>query len=201
MKKAINVLIVIYLFLILSSCSLVPTSPNNIIKCAKLTADQQEIVDLISASNSLEILLFEFNTEEMYRNLEFWVEVYENGELVEHPAGLETFHDGSEKRNGRLAAVINQNPNYQWSLSVIENGGRSSHVSTVEITVDESLFHVYGPIDDSVFIEDGKEIILYKSLFTNKGSIAAYDNQTLQERPELLNEYLNAHLIKCRFNR
>jgi len=195
------VLLTIYMFAFLTSCSLEPTSPKSVIAYAKLTADQQDIVDLLSVSNSSEILLFEFNTEETYRNLEFWVEIYENGELVDRPAGLETFHDGSGKRNGRLVAVVNQKPHYQWALSVIENGSRSSHVSTVEITVDESLFHVYGPIDDSVFIEDGKEIILYKSLFTNKGSVAAYDNQTLQERPELLNEYLNAHLIKCRFNR
>ena len=103
------------------------------------------------------------------------------------PVELETFHYGSGKRYGRLTAAI------ELELSMVafcnRNGGRSSYVSTVEITVDESLFHIYGHIDTSVIIEGGKEVILYKPLFTNRGSKAAYANQTLQERPELLNEY------------
>jgi len=50
-----------------------------------------------------EVMIFDFHTVEAYKGLEVWVEVYENGALVDRPADVGTHSDIAEKRNGRLA--------------------------------------------------------------------------------------------------
>jgi hypothetical protein len=164
-----------------------------------LTAEQQVVIDLLSAPN-LEMLIFDFNTNEAYKGVELWVETYKNGELIDRPAEVNIFSDNEKSWAGQFAIVINRNPYYQWTLSIIENGGRYSHVSTKEITVEPAAARSCGPIDAPVQIVDGEETIIYRSLFS-MGSIRAYDCQTLQERPELLDDYPYSHLIKCKFTK
>ena len=176
-----------------------PAPLENEIAFASLTAEQQAVVDLLSAPN-LEMLIFDFNANEAYRGIELWVETYKDGELVDRPAEVNIFSDNEKSWAGQFAIVINRNPYYQWTLSIVENGARYSHASTKEITVEPAAARASGTIDTPVRIEDGKEIIIYQSLFS-MGSIRAYDCQTLQERPELLDDYLYSHLIKCKFTK
>jgi hypothetical protein len=178
-----------------------PASPKGAINVATLTTDQQGILDLLSIPNTQEVLIFDFDTGEAYSSVEFWVEIYQNGELVDQPAGLRSYYDFAERQEGRLAVIIAQNPHFYWILTVVSNGGRASHVSTSDISVESSNGRVYGPMDEAVIIEDGKEIVLYRSLFSADGSLRSYDTQTFQERPELLDEYLYAHIIKCKFSK
>ena len=200
MKRFAGILLAVCMFALLASCSSAkPASLKNEIAAAELPAEQRSIVDLLSAPN-LEFLIFDFSSDEAYSSVELWVEVYKDGVVTDHPAGLTMFSDNSKKQTGRLAIVVNETPHYQWTLSIINNGSRASQISTAEITVDPAIARAYGPIDDPVKIEDGKEIILYRSVFT-MGNVNAYDCQTLQDRPELLKEYLFAHVIKCRFSK
>ena len=173
-------------------------TPHNEIGLADLTAEQQDIVDLLAVPNLHEVLIFDFSTEEAFSSIEFWVEVYRNGILIEQPAGVMTVLDTADQQSGRLAVIINQSTNYHWTLSVITGGTRSSHASTADSKIDSSLATATGAIEAPVIIEDGKEIILYKALFT-AGSMTVYDHQTFQDRPELLRDYIHVHLIKCKF--
>jgi hypothetical protein len=202
MKKIIYVLLDVALLVVLSSCdfSVKPTFQSNSISVADLTKEQQDILGLLTISNSQEILIFDFNTDEVFSNVEFWVEVYENGEMINSPAGLTMVLDDADTQSGNLAVIINRNPHYQWTLSVSNNGSRSSHISSAETVVDSALSRSYGPIDEPVLIEDGKEIILYSSLFTT-GSMNVYNHMTLQEYKELLSEFAHAHIVKCAFNK
>jgi hypothetical protein len=201
MKRIILTILLMSMLAFLVACS---TSDSvlqrNVITTAILTPEQQEIVDLLSVPNSQELLIFDFNTDEAFSSVEFWVEVYENGELVDRPAGLHTVLDVANKQTGRLAVIITQNPYYQWTLTVLNDGGRASHVSTSEVLVDSALGRGFGSIDSPVTIENGKEIILYRSFFASD-SLNFYSTDTLQENPELLGEFLHAHIIKCRFIR
>ena len=200
MKKLLFVLLAVPLLLVLVSCgSEDPAPSNNIIGIASLTAEQQEILDLLSVPNSQEVMIFDFKTDDSFRRVEFWVEVYANGELVNRPAGLTTVLDTADSQSGLLAVTISRTPHYRWTLSAVSGSTRSSHVSSSEAKVNPALARAVGSIDEQVVIEDRKEIILHSALFTD-GSISIYDHKTLQERPELLNEYLYAHIIKCMFS-
>jgi hypothetical protein len=169
---------------------------------AELTTEQQEIIDLLSIPNNQEPMIFDFNTEEAYLSFEVWVEVYENGELTDRPAGVSFHNDTAKKLNGKVAVVIHQNEsNYQWTLSVVEDGARYSHVGTAELNMDSANGNAFGPMSNPASIETGKEIIIYSSTFAEANTPhRAYDEQTLQEQPELLKEYPAAFLIKCLFS-
>jgi len=204
MKKIIIVLLSTFLFVLLASCnSSNPTPPVNTINIASLTAEEQSILNLFSIPNNQELMIFDFNADGSFRSVEIWVEVYKSGELIDRPAGLVTINDSGNTQNGRLAVIINQNENaYQWTLSIVENGGKASHIGTAEIVIDSGFGRAFGPINDPVIIEDGKEIIIYSSTFQPSGvPHHAYDGQTLQERPELLLEYPYVHLIKAIFSK
>jgi len=176
---------------------------KNTVSSAILTTEQQEILDLLAVPNNQELMVFVFDTEESYRGFEVWVEVYQDGEIIERPAGVSLHSDPATKRNGRMAVMIMQNNNgYQWTLSVIENGAKSSHIGETQIEIETGLGRAYGPMSGSVNIEDGNEIIIYSSTFQEANvPHAAYDEQTLMERPELLNDYPYAFIVKCKFSK
>ena len=204
MKKVLPIALVSVLaILLLTACNNGGSATKNTISSATLTAAQQEILDLLSVPNNQELMIFDFNTEESYRGFEVWVEVYQDGELIERPAGVSTYSDSAIKRNGRLAVIIIQNDNnYHWTLSVVENGTKSSHIGATLIEIEAGFGRAYGPMNGYVNIEDGKEIILYSSTFLQANiPHAAFDEQTLMERPELLNQYPYAFLIKCKFSK
>ena len=198
-KPLIVLLVAVVMVSLVAGCiDETPDIPHNEIRLADLTEEQQEIVDLLGIPNLQEVLIFDFSTEEAFSNVEFWVEVYRNGIIVDRPAGVTTVLDEADEQSGRLAVTISKSPNFQWTLSVITSGTRSNHASTTEVKFDPALATASSAIEDPVIIEDGKEIVLHKTLFTT-GSMTVYDHQTIQERPELLREYLHAQIIKCKF--
>ena len=203
MKKVIAYLLVAAIAAASASCGPGRTTPSkNIVMQSELTAEQQEILDLLSIPNNHEVLLFDFNADEAFSRVEVWVEAYEYGRLVERPAGLSTVIDIGESRSGRLAVIISQNDStFQWTISAVESSMKASHTGTAEVPSGQRLGRAYGPMDDPADIEQGKEIIIYTSTFQDAGvPHIAYDALTLQERPELLIEYPYAHLIKCAFS-
>jgi hypothetical protein len=203
MRKIAPILLAISTLMLFTSCnSAKPGDTKNTIMPAELTSDQQEIIDLLSIPNKQEPMLFDFNTEETYSGFDVWVEVYENGELIDRPVGVSFHNDTAKTLNGKVAVIIQQNEaNYQWSLSVVEDGALYSHVGTAELNLDSTNGNAYGPMNDPASIEAGKEIIIYSSTFAETNTPhRAYDEQTLQEQPELLKEYPAAFLIKCMFS-
>jgi hypothetical protein len=203
MKKTIIILLSVLMLSFVASCSSSATAPQmNTISVATLTEEQQEILDLFSIPTGQELLIFDFITDEPFNQLEVWVEVYEYGVLVDRPAGLVVVTDTEETRGGRLAVTINKNENvFQWTLSKVENGSRSSHIGTTEIAENSGLGRAFGPMDSPAKIEPGKEIIIYSSTFqTVSTPHHAFDTQTLQEQPELLAEFPYAHIIIVRFS-
>ena len=193
------------LFAFLASCNATnhtpkPDSPVNVIRPSHLSAEQQEIIDLLSVSGNQELMLFDFDTVEAYKDIEVWVEIYRDGALVDRPAGVGTHSNTAEKHNGHLAITVNLiDSKFQWILSLIENGAKSGHIGSTEAPAESGLARAYGPIGESVEIEDGKEMILYSSVFSGNDFLAFYDGVTLQERPELLREYPYVYLVKAKF--
>jgi hypothetical protein len=207
MKRFVSILLVVLMFAILTSCNSMKTaSLKNVIAPAELSSEQQDIVNMFATPNNLELMIFNYNTEDMYSRFEVWVEIYQDGKIIDRPAGIEVYNDNVEKYNGRLATIIIQNnSSYQWMFSLIANGSKTSHITAYDMpfNFDAGFGRAFGSMSGAESIEDGKEIIIYFSAFMdiNVTYNTSFDTQTLQERPELLNEYPYVQLIKCKFSK
>lgn len=201
MKKAFNIFLTICIIAgFLVGCTKEPVTSKNEIAPKVLTKEQKDIVNLLS-SDKQEILLFDYKTEEAYKRVELWVEVYENGVLIDRPAGVHSLSDKAKPHDGQLAILITQNSGFQWTFTTNENGSRMSHTSEATNTGYDTIGRAYSPINKPITIESGKEIVLYTSIFSN-GDIYSYgDQQIYIEQQELINEYPYVHIIKCKFEK
>ena len=75
-----------------------------------------------------------------------------------------------------------------------------SHTGGISTAENESLARGFGPITELVPIQDGTEIILYTSKFSDSGRLTfSGDQQIYLEQPELIAGYPYVHFIKARF--
>ena len=203
MKKVLIIFFSICLMItFLPGCNNKSTTPQNTISPMSLTADQIEIASLLN-NYPQNVLFFEYKTEEEYNSAEFWVEVYKDGVLLETPAKISYYNNEGYKLNGILAVTIttSNNTNYQWAITARENGATYSNIGESSIIVDDILASGSTQTNDAVEIENGKEIVLYTSMFSD-GEIRSYsEQQRYVEEPELLKEYPYTHIIKCKFNK
>jgi hypothetical protein len=173
---------------------------TNFIGPKPLTEDQQEIVDLLQGDSKQEITIFSYDADAEYTDFEAWVEIYKDGELITPHAGGIHMMSPLDHFQGDLAIAITQKPDFQWTFIAKEGGTIVSHTSDPAPHMD-TMARAFGPIPDPVVIEDGKEIILYTSVFSSDNVLNSYDSHTLEEKPERLKEYDYAHIIKCRFSK
>lgn len=200
MKRNLYIIIVLCLVLgCLSGCSNKPTvNTQNIIESKNLTQDQEDIVSLLSSDNQ-EILLFDFQADDTFHKMEFWVELYENGELIDRPSGSISHSNELSPLNGQFAVLINHNDGIGFTFTTKTDNSKITHSSEI-INIDSSgLGRGYGPITDPITLEPEKEIVLYTSVYS-AGSMATYSDQQIYiEEPELLDGYPYAFMIKCKF--
>lgn len=198
MKKALITLLAICM---ITSCLIGCTqkSLKNQIAPKELTQDQADIMNLLNSD--IEILYFDYKTEEAYKNMDFWVEVYENGVLVDTPAGANLNRDEAGAFNGQLAILITKKFRFQWSFTLSENSIQVSQTGEYSNVNYETLGNAFGPIIEPVKIEDGKEIVLYSAIYSDGGIQVFEDKQIFIEQPELLNEYPYAYIIKGKFEK
>jgi hypothetical protein len=194
------VCITVLLVVLVSLCGCGKAPKNNTVAPKELTKDQQEIVDILSSNNAQELLFFKYRADAEYKDMDVWVEIYKDGELIDPNAGGISMMDGLAAYSGELAIVITQNPDFQWTFIVYDDGVHATNRSEPAPHID-SLGRMFGPILDPVTIEDGKEIILYTSVFSSDDAMRTYDAQTLEEYPESLQDYDYAHIIKCKFSK
>jgi hypothetical protein len=203
MQKRIFVIAAVFILLISATgcekeASVQSEEKSNEIAPVELTQDQKEIIDLIGVQQ--EIMLFDYSTDKTFKNSDVWVEVYKDGELVEpKAAAISLREDTAVTWDGRLAVLISQNPDFQWTLVASQGNSRISNKSDLSSNYGTDG-RAFGPVNAPSGIEEGREIVLYTSLFTDSCSIASYDGQEYVNRPELLKEYTYVHLIKCRFS-
>lgn len=151
--------------------------------------------------NEQKILIFDFRTEDAYKKVDFWVETYKNGKLVDsRAAGTNVTYDDAKLLKGELAVTITQTPDYKWTLIYEESEGYKGH-NTSELNKNyNSVASAYCSIIQPVEIEDGKEIVLYASVFKQESKFETFDIQNFLDTNNL-KEYEYAHLIKCKFSK
>lgn len=79
-----------------------------------------------------------------------------------------------------------------------QHGSRISNAGEPSPNHDQ-IARAYGPITSPQTIEDGKEIILYISVFSD-GAIMAVVPEDYDENSQLLQNHPYVHIIKCRFS-
>ncbi len=172
---------------------------KNQIAVKTLSKDQKQIVNLISAYHK--VLIFDLHTEEAYKSMDFWVETYKGGMLVDsRAAGIASEFEKEKAMDGELGVMITQTPDFQWTLSYGENGGGTSTISQPN---SNYLMAGNAPctLDQPVEIEDGKEIILYAAMFRQDGKYRTYDDLQSFVKTDYFSECDYAHVIKCKFTK
>jgi len=187
----------------LAGCSLVPSVYRNQIAPTALTSEQQDLINLLQAHHS-EIVLFDFATREAFKNIEFWLEVYEYGVMVEQIQGIHMINPEPEPLDSQLAILISHDGDhryFQWTFIVGTGGVRASNRFETS-KMDSNMFgRMFGPILEPIEIHDGEEIILYTSKFARGGIRTFNDIQIFLDEPELLAEYSYAYVVKARFSK
>jgi len=196
-RTGIILLAALLLAACLAGCLQRPTKLENQIALKALSPEQQEIVSLI-ANEKQKILLFDYNIQEAYSSVEFWVQAYENG-VPADPSILTNPFDAEEGPvDGSIAVYLNRIADAQWEFALSIGGSKIS--GTVKSsTIDGTFSYAFGATSTPVTIEDGKEIVLYTEIYTNDHAGIEGDQQRYAEQPELLSEYPYVQLIKCKF--
>ena len=114
--------------LCLAGCSQDAGVAKNRIAPKALTQDQKDIVALLSGERQ-EILLFDYQTEDAYTSMEFWMEIYEDGVLKESLPGIRAYKEQEESAKGQLAFCISRGEDIRCAFTVSEEGMRASHTS------------------------------------------------------------------------
>lgn len=142
--------------------------------------------------------MFDFKTQDEFKKVEFWVERYENGVLIDRPSAVNTMSDELKPMEGQVAVVISSNDEIQFSLTMDNLGTRVGHTS-VAAEFDNTLGRGASTIGSPVTIEDGKEIVLYSAIYSS-GEIRAGSLEVYKKEPDLLKDYPLAYLVKCKFS-
>ena len=199
-RKLAAVMLLLVAALSFWGCSGATERQANTIGPKTLAQEQKDLVGLLSDSQQ-EILLFSYAADAQYKDIDVWVEIYRDGVLIEPRAGgIHQISDIEQPHTGEMAVIITQTPDFQWKFALSEGSGKVSSMS------DPSPHYLsstrgYGPVTQPVAIEDGKEIVLYVSVFTDENSIHTLDEQAFVNQPELLKQYAYAHIIKCKFSK
>ena len=173
---------------------------KNYIATKTLSENQKQIVDLLS-TNEQKYLLFDVKTEEAYKGINFWMETYKNGKLVDSPpVSITMTNDDGRALDGEFAVVINQTPDFQWTFIYSDKVGGKSTSTSERNTNYCSGINGSCTINQPVEIEDGKEIVIYAAAFNQGNSIEAFDIPKLVDG-KYLTECDYVHLIKCKFTK
>jgi len=111
-------------------------------------------------------LIFDFRTEDTYKNVDFWVETYKNGKLVDsRAASTNVTYDDAKLLKGELTVTINQMPAYKWTLIYAKFEGYEGYNASELNTNYNTVANAYCSMIQPVEIEDGKEIVVYACVF------------------------------------
>lgn len=200
----------VYLSLIMGLALLTSCAQNendtydnqNHISFATVSDDQRELLNMLSAVNT-EVLLFDFVKQATFTQLEVWVDVYQNGNLINQPSRIIISNENGMPSEGRVAAVASRDSGgqgFEWTLIFSEEEGVYIVDRGLSFIDDALLSRSFGAISSPVSIELTQDIILYTSLFTSGPMVSVGDQQRYLTEPELLSEIDFAYIIKARFS-
>lgn len=200
--KKLTVLFLVMTSLLLISCndkSIQETDLNmneNKIYPRELIQSEKDLLSLVGFNDTIEI--FDFETDGSFKRVNIWLEVYEDGKLLED-RGKMSLNLDYEK--GLIAVKVNKDETYDWRVSVKTKEQISSMAfeSTDDFLKDESNSVASSYLEETL-IENEKPIVLEIFLFDSDTSTTVYGLQSYEKNPEVLEEYDYAYLLKCEFS-
>jgi hypothetical protein len=176
------------------------TAPGkNTIQWSELTEEQREIVNLLS-NNQQELQMYTYQTEETFKTVDVWLEIYKDGKLLEpRSGGVTIMTDKPTALTGKIAVMITQTPDYQWTFTIDQGQGEVSSRSELSPHYLTSG-HAYGPYNGVQEVKDGQEILLHASVFSGSDS-TQFSTEMFINTPETVKNYPYVHLIKAKFSK
>lgn len=148
-------------------------------------------------------LEFEYNTVDTYKNIDFWIEVYKNGTLVDsRVAGKNFIYNEDKALDGETVITIENTPDFEWTITCTEGDYKGTDVSEQIENKTDYKSGGYSSITEPIEIENEKEIILYASVFSEDSKIIKSfgDLQNILSSG-FLDDYDFSFLIKCKFSK
>ena len=188
-----------FIMAITVSCSNKP-DPNNYIRPKRLTDEQEQIINLIS-TDEMQIILYDFETIDAFNTMDFWVETYKSGKLIDsRVAAINATYDSGKKIKGEFAVIINRISDYQWTLIYKEdNASGAYNTGNSNKDYNNALTVAYNSINTPIEVKDGKEIVLCVCAVEPSNKI---ENSDLQRFTDIdnLTGYDYLYILKCRFS-
>lgn len=184
----------------LSGCANENALSENSIARKDLSGESADIVQLLLGGGR-NVLLFEYKTDDKFKNADFWVETYDNGVLKNTPVLLETTNE-EDGMDELFAVQIISNEGFQWFVSTTQEGlvKYSNNEPNGEVLdaslIQTSSWEVVEPIE----IENNKELVLYASIYRHDDEPdMGMPATSFNDNPELVKDYAYVQLIKCKF--
>ena len=193
-KQLLLVLSILCVFAV-AGCTRDDTSNQILPMC--LSADQQQIIDLVS-TNVQQILLFEFNTTEPFNEVGVRLEVYEYGVLTETKLGFAKLGMDAPLDGSISVIIIENDGTFDWTVTLHDDGGFSSSRTTT--AVKEGLnARAFGAMNEAVNIYDGTDAVIFVSRFTNDSSLTAGGDLQSYLNPDNFASYPLVHVLIANF--
>ncbi|MCL1862864.1 MAG: hypothetical protein FWF78_04790 [Defluviitaleaceae bacterium] len=170
MRISTNFLLLIIVSLSMTACG--ADEPKNQIMPMTITAEQQQIMELIS-THGHQVLLFEFNTTEPFTEVGIRLEVYEYGIITDTALGFSML--GIDRPlDGKIAVVITENKDgntLDWIVTIHEGGSAASGRATTAIGENINA-RMHGPMHEAVNISGDTDAVIFVSRFASDGVLS-----------------------------
>ena len=197
MKKKLLILVSLVTVLNTTSCNTQTekTYKQNTIYDVELSEDEKDVLDLVGARSEMDI--YEFNVDENFTELNIWLEVYKDGELLSR---ANEFSTDIKPGKGRIAVKVEGEQQELWTIKYKDEESEASAVFELEEELKNNInsFSSNGNLDEVIEVADDKEIILKKYLFSNGDSFNSFNNQYYAEQPSVIKDYPYVYLLKCK---
>lgn len=194
MKRVIS-LCIVFLLLLTTAC----TSKNNKevqMFPSPLTFKQEELLSSV-LTNTQDSILLDFCTESDCTSVDFWVEQYVDGVIIEGSIiGLSLlFNDQSSKKNGTICFIFDKSeiPSISFILTT-ENEKISSYKQISFSPLDKTAF---GFITENQTLSYNKDFTIGYILF---GFSDTNFSEDMQQLDNAINSSESALLFRCRYN-
>lgn len=172
---------------------------QNSITPVQYSDEQEDIIETLSCAR-MELYTLEYQTDVPYEKMEVWLEVYENGQIVETVQGLHISFSERELWQGQLVILVQNHPNLQFTFINKEKKSGLSITLTEESFINisrEEMIATQRELAQTTQIEENKEIILYAMIFY-EDEIVGNSFMTLTQ--EQIEKHGNCYVVKCKFS-
>lgn len=195
MKRLIS-LCVIFLLFLTTACYSENKDADSVIFPLSLSSAEEDLLDTV-LTNAQDIILLGFIVDSRCTSIDFWVEEYVNGVLLESSAVTLSiiFNNTDSKKTGSICTVFSRQDVATLSLVLKIEDEKVSSLGSLSIASPDKT--AIGCIAENLFPS-------YNSMFTVGYILSGFSQliipNDLQQLDSTLDLYETALLLRCQFN-